>query len=364
MLAAVVFCGSRPFFRTLDSTGWPMADISHMQGIPSARSGAAVLTRLMLSHEFGLAALIAVAACVFAVTLNGFTSPFSLFTIGRQIGIDTMIGLAMMAVIVTGGLDLSLGAMGVCAAMVFGWLVQSAGWPIYLAIPLAVLFGGCLGFLNGFTVVTSGVHSFIITLASMSIFFGVMIFLTKAAAFNGLPPSLQAFGKMKLAGVISPLLVISVVTCVALAVFYRLSVMGRQMLAAGANPRAAELSGIRTGRVIIICHVLTGLLAAMAGLMVTARTGAVVPSMAGQLGQDWLLPAFLAPVLGGTLLSGGRVSVLGTLLGATFVNVLTSGLLLMQVGAFWILAVLGLMLLLAVLADKSRQHFLKSRGMI
>jgi ribose transport system permease protein len=136
------------------------------------------------------------------------------------------------------------------------------------------------------------------------------------------------------------------------------------MLAAGANARAAELSGIRTGRVIVACHMLTGLLAAIAGLMVTARTGAAVPSMAGQLGQDWLLPAFLAPVLGGTLLSGGRVSVIGTLLGATFINIMTSGLLLMRVGEFWILAFLGVMLLIAVLADRTRQVFLTSRGMI
>ncbi len=320
--------------------------------------------RLVLSNEFGLALLIALTFLVFAVTQDGFTSTFSLYTIGRQIGIDTMIGLAMMAVIVTGGLDLSVGAIGVCAAMIFGWMVQMIGVPLVLAVPMAVLFGGALGLINGTTVVLSGVHSFIITLASMSIFFGVMIFLTTASAFNGLPPEVLAFGKLKILKVISPLLLISIAICAALTVFYKLTSLGRQMLAAGANPRAAELSGIRTGRVIVACHVLTGLLAATAGLMVTARTGAVVPSMAGHLGQDWLLPAFLAPVLGGTLLSGGRVSVLGTLLGAGFVNVMTSGLLLMRVGAFWILASLGLMLLLAVLADRARQEFLKSRGMI
>lgn len=329
----------------------------------AAARGAASL-RFVLSNEFGLAVLIALTALVFAVTLDGFGSRFSLFTMGRQIGIDTMIGLAMMAVIVTGGLDLSVGAIGVCAAMAFGWLVQALGLPLPAAVPLAILFGALLGFINGFAVVRSGVHSFIITLASMSIFFGVMIFLTKAAAFNGLPPEVVAFGKMRFFGLVSPMLVIAVVTSLALVVFYRLTSLGRQMLAAGANARAAELSGIPTGRAIAACHVLTGLLAAAAGLMLTARTGAAVPSMAGQLGQDWLLPAFLAPVLGGTLLSGGRVSPLGTLLGATFVNVMTSGLLLMRVGEFWILACLGLMLLVAVLADRARQVFLRSRGLI
>lgn len=320
--------------------------------------------RLLLSNEFGLLILILVALGAFAATLPGFTSPFSLYTIGRQIGIDTMIGLAMMAVIVTGGLDLSVGAIGVCAAMVFGYLAQSAGVPLYLAVPMAILFGAMLGFINGYAVVRSGVHSFIITLASMSIFFGVMVYLSKAQPFNGLPPIVQSFGKMKIGGMVSPLLVISLLMCAALSIFYRYTVTGRQMLACGANPRAAELSGVRTGRVIVMCHMLTGTLAAVAGLLVTARTGAAVPSMAGHLGQDWLLPAFLAPVLGGTLLSGGRVSVIGTFLGAAFVNVMTSGLLLMRVGEFWILAALGFMLLLAVLTDRARQQVLRNRGMI
>jgi ribose transport system permease protein len=329
----------------------------------SARRASPFL-RLALSNEFGLAVLILVTFAAFATTLPGFTSPFSLFTIGRQIGIDTMIGLAMMAVIVTGGLDLSVGAIGVCAAMIFGYIAQGLGFPLYAAIPAAVLFGGLLGFINGYAVVRSGVHSFIITLASMSIFFGVMVFLTKAQAFNQLPPSVAQFGKLRVAGSVSVLLLVSLAMCAVLAVFYRFTVLGRQMLAAGANPKAVELSGIRVGWVIAACHVLAGALAAIAGLMLTARTGAAVPSMAGHLGQDWLLPAFLAPVLGGTLLSGGRVSVVGTLLGASFVTIMTSGLLLMRVGEFWILACLGLMLLLAVLADRFRQQVLRARGMI
>jgi ribose transport system permease protein len=190
------------------------------------------------------------------------------------------------------------------------------------------------------------------------------VFLTKAQAFNQLPPEVTQFGKMRLFGKVSVLLVITLVVCAALSVFYRFTTLGRQMLAAGANPRAAELSGIRTGRVITACHMLTGGLAALAGLMLCARTGAAVPSMAGHLGQDWLLPAFLAPVLGGTLLSGGRVSVIGTLLGAAFVTIMTSGLLLMRVGEFWILACLGLILLLAVLTDRLRQGVLRKRGLI
>ncbi|MFO1033263.1 MAG: ABC transporter permease [Hyphomicrobiales bacterium] len=330
--------------------------------LPDARPSLA--QRLLFSNEFGLLLLIGLAVAIFSMALPSFTSTFSLFTMGRQIGIDTMIGLAMMTVIVTGGLDLSVGAIGVCSAMFFGWMLQSAGLPVALAIPLAIAFGAGLGFINGVTIVRTGVHSFIITLASMSIFFGVMIFLSKAEAFNSLPPAVLGFGKLRIGTLVSSLLALSLVTCIALSLLYRFTSGGRRMLAAGANPRAAEISGVRTGRVFIACHMLAGGLAALAGLMVTARTGAAVPAMAGHLGQDWLLPAFLAPVLGGTLLSGGRVAVFGTLLGAALVNIITSGLLQMRVGEFWIQAFLGLLLLAAVLADRARHTLLRRKGMI
>ena len=323
-----------------------------------------VLLQTLLSNEFGLLALNVIAIAIFATALPGFTSQFSLFTLSRQIGIDTMIGLAMMAVIVSGGLDLSVGAIGASSAMAFGYFVERLGMPLALAIPSALALGALLGGINGAVVVKSGVHSFIITLASMSIFFGAMIYLTKAQAFNGLPAGVTAFGRMKAFGPLSVLLIVTLAVCGALMVLYRLTRLGREILAAGANPRAAELSGVPVGRTVTICHMLTGALAALAGLMLTARTGAAVPSMAGHLGQDWLLPAFLAPVLGGTLLTGGRVSVIGTLLGATFVTVATSGLLLMRVSEFWVQAFLGFMLLAAVLIDRARHTILKARGMV
>ena len=98
--------------------------------------------------------------------------------------------------------------------------------------------------------------------------------------------------------------------------------------------------------------------------MLTCRTGAAIPSMTGHIGQDWLLPAFLAPVLGGTLLSGGKVSVLGTFFGAVLVSLLTNGLLLLQVSEFWVQAVLGALLLSAVLLEKLRNVFLLQNRII
>ena len=318
--------------------------------------------RLLLTNEFGLIALIAIFGAIFAFGTPGFGSQFNLFTLGRTTAIDIMIGFSMMVVIVTGGLNLSVGAIGVCAAMTMGWLLERAGLPVPLAIAGALALGGALGALNGLLIVRSGLHSFIITLATMSVFFGAMIFISRAQAFRSLPPEISAFGKMRIEGFVSPLLIVSVVVGLALSALYRLTPLGREMLAAGAKAAAAELSGIRVGRTYVICHILSGVLAGIAAIMVVARTGAAIPSMAGDLGQNWLLPAFLGPVLGGTALAGGRVSVLGAFLGSVLVSELTNGLLQYRIGEFWLQTWLGLLLLLAVLMDLGRRSLLSRMG--
>lgn len=315
-----------------------------------------------LTNEFGLVVLIVMFGVGFGLTTDGFLSPFNLFSMGRIAAVNILLGLSMMVVIVTGGLNLALGAIGVSAAMTCGYLIQGLGIPWPVAILGGLAMGAFLGFINGWTVVRTGLHSFIITLATMSIFFGVMLFLTRAESFRELPPVFATFGRMKLLEYLSALLLVTIASCLLLSHLYRFTVLGREMLASGAKPEAAELSGIRVGRVFIYCHILSGVLAALAALLLMARNGAAIPSMAGQLGQDWLLPAFLGPVLGGTLLSGGKASVLGTCLGAFLVTMLTSGLLLMHLGEFWIQSFLGLSLLLAVLIDKARRSFLARRN--
>lgn len=340
----------------------PRWDASPVRSSAASRFANSPLTSWLLTNEFGLVALILGFGIAFALSTPGFGSPFNLFTLGRIAAIDIMIGFAMMVVIVTGGLNLSVGAIGVCSAMAFGWLSEHVGLPLALAIPGALAFGGVLGAINGQLIVRSGLHSFIITLATMSIFFGAMVFASRAEAFRALPSAVSAFGRARYLGYVSPLLIVSAATGLGLAALYRLTPLGREMLAAGARAPAAELSGVRVGRTFVLCHMLSGVLAGIAALMVVARTGAALPSMAGDLGQDWLLPAFLGPVLGGTLLAGGRVSVLGTFLGAALVSELTNGLLQFRVGEFWVQTYLGVLLLIAVLLDLGRRQFLARMG--
>jgi ribose transport system permease protein len=314
------------------------------------------------SNSFGLAIAIALFVLAFHLLAHGFTSRVNIYSITRSIGIDGVIGLAMMTVLVTGGLNLALGAIGVSSAMAVGWALQDVGLPAAPAILLGVLLGTALGAVNGLIVVTTRLHSFVVTLATSSIFFGTMVLLSRSNGFNALPRALTGFGRMRLYGMVSPLLLLMLGVAAVLFYIYRFTAFGREMLAAGANPFAAKLSGLPVERLFVCCHALCGGIGAIAAVMASLRNGAIVPSMAGQLGADWLLPAFLAPVLGGTLLSGGAVSVFGAVLGTVFVEVISSGLYMLQIGEFWIQTALGLVLLAAILLERGRTVLATARS--
>lgn len=319
------------------------------------------LAPVLSTNEFGLVILILAFGLFFWSMSGGFLSSFNIVAMSRAAAINITIGFSMMAVIATGGLSLGVGAIGVCAAMGFGWLLESVGVPLPVALVLAILIGAGLGAVNGAIVAGTGLHSFIVTLATMSLFFGIMIFLSQAQSFREIPPSFVGFGRQKVMG-FSALMAVAVLLAAGLLVFYNFSRIGKEILAAGASPRAAQLSGVRVGRMIVYSHGISGAIAAVAALMLVSRNGAAIPAMAGQLGQDWLLIAFLGPVLGGTLLSGGKVSVIGTFLGALFATMLSNGLLLLQISEFWLQACLGAILMLAVLLDAARRHYLNGKG--
>ncbi len=264
-----------------------------------------------------------------------------------------MIGFAQMVVLATGGMNLSVGSIGVCAVMMGGALMQTFGLPVPVAIGGALALGAALGWLNGFVITRTGVNSFIITLASANLYSGGMLILTKALPLNNLPPEVRAFGKERVLGFpCSPLLIIALRD-------RRRSLRPLPLFRARPPHSRRRRQCARRGHVgrpgrraiITISHVLSGLLAAIAGMMVVARLGAAMPAVGG---EDWLLPSFLGPVLGGTLLSGGSVAVVGTVLGALLVTTIRSGLLVLQVGNFWLQLYLGLILLFAVLIERYR----------
>ncbi|BCL79086.1 ABC transporter permease [Ktedonobacteria bacterium brp13] len=306
-------------------------------------------TLLRISPQAGLLLVNLLLWAIFGLVADGFLSSFNLFALSRDIALFTAIGFAQMLAISMGEMNLSVGAIGGVAAIFAGWLMQAFGIPFVLAAVLTILLGAVMGWFNGWLTVRTNINSFIVTLAMASVYTGLLMIITKAQVFSNLPFDFIRFGQASL-GFVSLLLLIVLLLAGLLIVLYRNSELGRWMLAVGANRRAAEFAGIPVGRTLQIGHALSGLLAGLAGVLFAARLASALPS----IGVDWVLPSFLAPVLGGTILSGGVVSVVGTLFGGMLVESITSGLNLLQVNNFWVLFFQGIILLLAVLLDRLR----------
>ncbi len=302
-----------------------------------------------LFDRFGLLTVVLISWLIFAVFADGFISDFNIFSVGRAVAVSVVIGLAQMVVIATGGMNISVGAIGGVAAMFTGWLLEGWGLPVPIAILGGVGMGAALGAINGIIIVKTGINSFIITLGTSSVFSGLMYVATKVQAFRNLPPAFIDLGQTRWLG-LSPLVWAMIVTAVALWFLYRGTRLGREMLATGANPRAARLSGIPVNRIIAMTHVLSGALAGLAGVMLLLRIGSAIPT----IGSDWVLPSFAAPAIGGTLLSGGVVSVVGTFVGGLLLATIGNGLTLLNIPSFWVELTTGLVLLVAVLLDRVR----------
>jgi ribose transport system permease protein len=309
---------------------------------------------LRLLDQLGLFLVILVFWIAFSLFATGFLSSITIFGLSRSVAITAVIGLAQMVVLSIGQMNLAVGAIGGVTAVFTGWLIQAAGLPVWAAIPVGLALGALTGWLNGWLITRTGINSFIVTLGMASVLTGLVFILTRAEAFRDLPEGFTDFGKARLleAGVleVSPLFAIALAATAAIFLLYRGTVMGRRMLATGANERASRLSGIPVDRVVQFTHALSGLLAGLAGVMLVSRLGSALPN----IGEDWLLPSFAAPIVGGTLLSGGAVSVVGTLLGALLIESVSVGLTLLNVPSFWIQLFIGLVLLLAVLLDRAR----------
>ena len=315
-------------------------------------------TFAVIAKSAGLALIVGLLILVFVYGAQGFTSKFNLFNLTRNLSVAAVVGFGMMVVLALGHMNLALGSIALASVMVMGWVMKVAALPVPIAVASGLGTGIALGLLNGWLIVKTRLHSFIITLATASMFLGAVLILFRTGPISDLPREFTGISKTRYFGWVSGMLLITAVTGVALTVLYKFTTLGRQMLATGANADAAELSGIPVKRAILLAHALSGFLAALAGLMFTARQGSALLST----GEDWLLASFLAPLLGGTLLAGGYVSVVGAFLGALLVGVLQNGLVLIGVPDFWVEFVLGLTLLATVSLDRLRDVIAARRG--
>ena len=315
------------------------------------------ILRYLQSDWAGPFLIIMIGGGVIAVLKPTFLSTFNIEVLLLAISVNAVIALSQMIIIGIGQMNLSVGAIGGLAAISFAGMMQVWELPPLIAAILALMIGFMGGLANGYIIARTGISAFVITLASLSLFKGVNLGITKAQPFYQIPDSVKAFGNTVMFGPI-PWLVLPMVVTVLL-VFYLLTRqrVGRYILAVGGNLHAAELSGISVKSTILWAHAISGILAAMAGIMLVARLQLGQPS----IGDDWLILSFAAPVIGGAVLAGGHVSVAGTVLGVVIVAIITQALVLFEIDPFLVQVVLGGLILWAVGMNRLREvRFQKS----
>ncbi len=303
--------------------------------------------------------LLALALMVLVLSLlsDRFLTPENGWNILRQISVNLCLSVGMTLVILSGGIDLSVGAiLGLAGAVAAGLLKHGAALPgtdLMLqfttsgAILAALVVGAAAGGVNGFAITRFGLPPFVATLGMLSIARGLTMLWTGGFPITGLGDSFGHLGTGVFLGMPVPVWIMVGLTLVFVVVTRRTR-FGRHLYAVGGNERAARLTGLNVPRIKLAVYTLAGALAGVAGLIVTARLDSAQPNA----GLGYELDSIAAVVIGGTSLSGGRGSIWGTVLGCLIIGVLNNGLFLLNVSPFWQQVIKGLVILLAVAIDK------------
>ena len=291
--------------------------------------------------------LILLVICVFATILSpSFLSVTNLFNVFKQITVAGIVGCGMTFVILTGGIDLSVGSiLGLSGVLASGVLASTGNTAAAVAVSLIV--GVACGAVNGFFVSVCGIPPFISTLGMMTLLRGVILVYTKGSPIPIKVDSYKFFGKGSIAGIPVPVIILIVVFLLAHYILTQ-TTYGRSVYAVGGNREAARLSGIRVKTSEFLVYTLNGLMCGMAGLILTARLGSAQSTSGTGIEMD----AIAAVILGGTSLSGGVGFVLPTVVGARIMGIIDNILTLMNVNPHATNIVKGAVILIAVLVDK------------
>ena len=299
-----------------------------------------------LLRRFGILIAFLLLVVVLSFLSDSFLTVSNLLNIARQVSINAIIAAGMTFVILTAGIDLSVGSVLAFSGAIIAGLL-STGQPLFVGISAGLLLGAVLGLVNGLIVTRGGVQPFIATLGMLTIARGATLVYTDGRPITGLPDAFVWLGAGDVGRVPVPVIVMALVFLAAYVVLTQ-TVLGRYIYAIGGNEEAARLSGVNVTLYKTLAYVLSGVLSAVSGIILTARLNSAQPTAGG----GYELDAIAAVVLGGTTLAGGEGSITGTLLGAFIIGVLNNGLNLLNVSSFYQQVVKGVVILLAVLLDR------------
>ena len=293
-----------------------------------------------------------VALCVLISVVNPkFYSFVNIVNILRQTSYVAIIGLAVTMVFITAGLDLSVGSILGLGGLITAVFMANLGLPVWVAIIAGLFVGVFFGFFNGLVIVKGRIPSLIVTLGTLYMARGFMNVITKGRPVYPLPENFVSLGTGTVFGI--PYSVIIVVVLFFITHFVlKYTIYGRQVYAVGGNLETSKLSGINVDFVRVSVYVLSSIAAAFTGIIITARMGS------GQVstGTGWELTVIASVIIGGTSMFGGAGTVFGTILGALLMTVMTNGMILMRVSAFWQNVVIGAIIIIAVAIDQYKRR--------
>ncbi|MDU2992054.1 MAG: ribose ABC transporter permease, partial [Streptococcus mitis] len=305
-------------------------------------------TMKYMSELTTVIALIILMAVITIINSN-FLTANNLLNLLLQVTSNALIAFGMTFVILTGGIDLSVGSiLALSSALTAGLL--GSGMPVTLAILISLILGCILGMMNGLLISYGKLAPFIVTLATMTIFRGATLVYTNGNPITkGLSDTFlfQFLGQGYIVGIPFPVIIMFIVFIVLYVLLHK-TAFGKSVYAIGGNEKAAYISGVKLNKVKIIIYSISGIMASISGLIITSRLSSAQPTA----GASYEMDAIAAVVLGGTSLSGGKGRILGTLIGALIIGVLNNGLNIIGVSAFWQQVVKGVVILIAVLIDR------------
>jgi len=315
------------------------------------RNAVVFIKTFVTSGSGGLLLIVLLFSILMSLVAKNFLSTFNAFIVIRDVSTLILIGFSQMIVLALGHMNLSLGAIGGLVVVITGGLMEVYDVPIGAAVVIGLGIGVVAGLLNGIIITKSGINSFIVTLGTSSIFLGLNLGITQAQPFYNIPAAYKSFGQARW-GFIPYMSVITVIVVIAMAVFIYRVVYGRHILALGSNPDATKTSGISVNRTICIAHAISGFLAAIAGLLWMSQLGSAQP----MIGSTWALSSFAIPIIGGVALSGGNVSISGTIFAAFLIAIIGNALVHLEIDPYYVQFLLGLLILGAVGLNRLAQR--------
>ena len=260
--------------------------------------------KITQSSTFSVALIVIAMLAIMRILKANYFSADNITALLKVLAITSIVGVSQMISMSSGGMNVSIGSTGALSAISAALCMQNIGLHPILAVVLGLTVGMLCGTVNGLLIYRNGgigVASFLTTLATSSVFVGITLLITKGRGVSTIPEGFIAIGNSKV-GPIPTSLFFTIAIVFIFYIFYKHSVYGRRILAFGANAKAAELYGISRFKIVLLVNILAGAVSALAGLLVVSRVGTAQPD----IGTDWMLQSFAAPLIGGTLQAGGK----------------------------------------------------------